>query len=396
MKNDLDELALSEHKRLKGKIEIKAKMNVTGKESLSIAYTPGVAAVCMEIAGDKRKVWDYTIKQNTVAIVSDGSAVLGLGDVGPEAAMPVMEGKAMLFKELAGVDGFPICLDTKDPDEIIRTVKNIAPVFGGINLEDIAAPKCFQIENQLQDLGIPVMHDDQHATAIVVYAAVFNAAKVVGKKFEDLEVVINGAGAAGIATAKMLGCAGMDKGAYRSVYNIVLCDSKGIISTDKKDLNEYKLEIARLTNKKNKKGGLAEAVKDADVFIGLSVANALTEEMVRSMNKNAIVFAMANPVPEIVPDIAKKAGAAVVGTGRSDFPNQINNVLAFPGVFRGALDAKALRITNGMKMAAALALADSTEPTKEKILPLTWEKGYVEKIASAVEKEAKKNNITRK
>ena len=396
MKNDLDELALSEHKRLKGKIEIKAKMNVTGKESLSIAYTPGVAAVCMEIARDRQKVWDYTIKQNTVAIVSDGSAVLGLGDVGPEAAMPVMEGKAMLFKELAGVDGFPICLDTKDPDEIIRTVKNIAPVFGGINLEDIAAPKCFQIENQLQDLGIPVMHDDQHATAIVVYAAVFNAAKVVGKKFEDLEVVINGAGAAGIATAKMLGCAGMDKGAYRSVYNIVLCDSKGIISTDKKDLNEYKLEIARLTNKKNKKGGLAEAVKDADVFIGLSVANVLTEEMVRSMNKNAIVFAMANPVPEIVPDIAKKAGAAVVGTGRSDFPNQINNVLAFPGVFRGALDAKALRITNGMKMAAALALADSTEPTKEKILPLTWEKGYVEKIASAVEKEAKKNNITRK
>ncbi len=396
MENDFNELALREHKRLKGKIEIRAKMTVTGKESLSVAYTPGVAAVSMEIAKDKKKVWDYTIKQNTVAIVSDGSAVLGLGDVGAEAAIPVMEGKAMLFKELAGVDGFPICVDTKDPDEIVKTVKNIAPVFGGINLEDIAAPKCFQIENQLQDLGIPVMHDDQHATAIVVYAAVFNAAKVAGKKFEDLEVVINGAGAAGIATAKMLGCVGMGKGAYMSVYNIVLCDSKGIISTDRKDLNEYKLEIARLTNRKNKKGGLAEAVKGADVFIGLSVANALTEEMVRSMNKNAIVFAMANPVPEIMPDMAKKAGASVVGTGRSDFPNQINNVLAFPGVFRGALDAKALRITNEMKMAAALALADSIKPTAEKILPLTWEKGYVEKIASAVEKEAKKNNITRK
>lgn len=396
MENDFNELALREHKRLKGKIEIKAKMKVTGKESLSVAYTPGVAAVSMEIAKDKKKVWDYTIKQNTVAIVSDGSAVLGLGDVGAEAAIPVMEGKAMLFKELAGVDGFPICVDTKDPDEIVKTVKNIAPVFGGINLEDIAAPKCFQIENQLQDLGIPVMHDDQHATAIVVYAAVFNAAKVAGKKFEELEVVINGAGAAGIATAKMLGCVGMGKGAYRSVYNIVLCDSKGIISTDRKDLNEYKLEIARLSNKKNKKGTLKDAIKDADVFIGLSVANVLTEEMVRSMNKNAIVFAMANPVPEIMPDTAKKAGASVVGTGRSDFPNQINNVLAFPGVFRGALDAKALRITNEMKMAAALALADSIKPTVEKILPLTWEKGYVEKIASAVEKEAKKNNITRK
>ncbi len=396
MKNDFDELALREHKRLKGKIEIRAKMRVTGKESLSIAYTPGVAAVSMEIARDKQKVWDYTIKQNTVAIVSDGSAVLGLGDVGPEAAMPVMEGKAMLFKELAEVDGFPICLDTKDPAEIIKTVRYIAPVFGGINLEDIAAPKCFQIEEQLQDLGIPVMHDDQHATAIVVYAAILNAAKAAGKKFEGLKVVINGSGASGIATGKMLGCVGMDKSAYRSVYNIVLCDSKGIISSDRKDLNEYKLEIVKVTNKENKRGSLAEAVKDADVFIGLSVGNVLTEEMVRSMNKNAIVFAMANPTPEIMPGIAKKAGAAVVGTGRSDFPNQINNVLAFPGVFRGALDAKAVRITNEMKMAAAQALADSIKPTVEKILPLTWEKGYVEKIALAVAQEATKRCITRK
>jgi len=393
---DFDKAALEMHKSKKGKIAVTSKVRILDKKDLSIAYTPGVAAVSKAIAADKRKVWDYTIKQNTVAIVSDGSAVLGIGDVGPEAALPVMEGKAMLFKEMAGVDAFPICLDTKDAEEIIRIVKAIAPVFGGINLEDIAAPKCFDIENRLQDLGIPVMHDDQHATAIVIQAALQNAAKVVGKKIEELRVVINGAGAAGLSTAKMLQCMNISKRICTSVRDIVMCDSKGIIDRNRTDLNRYKAEIAENTNKTNRKGALADAVEGADVFIGLSAPNVLTAEMIRSMNDDAIIFAMANPIPEIMPDVALKAGAKIVGTGRSDFPNQINNVLAFPGVFRGALDAGATKITNEMKIAAAHALAKAVNPRPDKILPSPLEKQYVKDIAAAVAREARQSGVTRK
>ena len=393
---DFDKAALEMHKSKKGKIAVTSKVRILDKKDLSIAYTPGVAAVSKAIAADKRKVWDYTIKQNTVAIVSDGSAVLGIGDVGPEAALPVMEGKAMLFKEMAGVDAFPICLATKDAEEIIRIVKAIAPVFGGINLEDIAAPKCFDIENRLQDLGIPVMHDDQHATAIVIQAALQNAAKVVGKKIEELRVVINGAGAAGLSTAKMLQCMNISKRICTSVRDIVMCDSKGIIDRNRTDLNRYKAEIAENTNKTNRKGALADAVEGADVFIGLSAPNVLTAEMIRSMNDDAIIFAMANPIPEIMPDVALKAGAKIVGTGRSDFPNQINNVLAFPGVFRGALDAGATKITNEMKIAAAHALAKAVNPRPDKILPSPLEKQYVKDIAAAVAREARQSGVTRK
>ncbi len=302
--------------------------------------------------------------------MTDGSAVLGIGNVGPEAALPVMEGKVMLFKEMAGIDAFPICLNTQDTEDIIKTVRNIAHVFGGINLEDIAAPKCFEIEARLQDLGIPVMHDDQHATAIVVQAALQNTAKVVGKKIEDLHVVINGAGAAGTSTAKMLQCINIDKRVCTSVADIIVCDSLGIISTDRKDLNPYKQEIAESTNKTGRRGTLEHAMKGADVFIGLSTGNVATQDMIRSMNDAGIVFAMANPTPEIMPDDAIKGGAVIVGTGRSDFPNQINNVLAFPGVFRGALDAKATKISNEMKIAAAHALAKSVKPKADKILGL--------------------------
>lgn len=393
---NIDKRALDEHRRLKGKIEIKAKMKVTGKESLSVAYTPGVAAVSKAIASDKSRVWDYTIKQNTIAVVSDGSAVLGLGDVGPEASMPVMEGKCMLFRELAGVDAFPVCLDTKDPQEIIKTVKYIAPVFGGINLEDIAAPKCFEIESQLQDLGIPVMHDDQHATAIVIHAALTNAAMVAGKKLSGLKIVINGAGAAGTATARFLSCEGADSGICTPVSDVVLCDSRGIISKERKDMNEYKKQMAETTNRFDKRGSLKDALKDSDVFIGLSAGNILTADMIRTMNSDPIIFAMANPVPEVMPDVALGAGAAIVGTGRSDFQNQINNVLAFPGVFRGALDSKATRITNGMKLAASRALSSFAKPKREKLLPYAWEKGYVRKVSAAVAKEAKKSGISRK
>ncbi len=393
---DFDKLALEMHKSKKGKIAVTSKVRILDKKDLSIAYTPGVAAVSKAIAADKSKAWDYTIKQNCVAVVTDGSAVLGIGDVGPEAALPVMEGKAMLFKEMAGVDAFPICLATKDAEEIIRIVKAIAPVFGGINLEDIAAPKCFEIEERLQDLGIPVMHDDQHATAIVIQAALQNAAKVVGKKIEELRVVINGAGAAGLSTAKMLQCMNISKRICTSVNDIVVCDSKGIISRSRTDLNDYKREMASNTNKLNKTGTLADAAEGADVFIGLSAPNVLTAEMVKTMNDDAIIFAMANPVPEIMPDIALKAGAKIVGTGRSDFPNQINNVLAFPGVFRGALDACATRITNEMKIAAAHALAKAVNPRPDKILPSPLEKQYVKDIAAAVAREAKQSGVTRK
>jgi len=392
---NLKEEALKLHKEHKGKLAVKSKVDVKTKEDLSLVYTPGVAEVSKEIAADPSKVYDYTMKSNSVAIVSDGSSVLGLKNIGAEASLPVMEGKAVLFKELADIDAFPICLKTQDDDEIINIVKNIAPVFGGINLEDINAPRCFRIEKELLDIGIPVMHDDQHGTAIVVLAALINAAKVVGKNIEDLKIVINGAGAAGTAVTKILLCLGIDRKICTSVKEIILCDSKGIIYKGRDNLNEFKQEMAKITNEQNRKGTLKDALKGADVFIGVSTANLLTADDLKVMNKDPIVFAMANPNPEIMPDEAKKV-AAVVGTGRSDFPNQINNSLAFPGVFRGALDSKATKINNEMKIAAAHALAGCVEPTKDNILPYTLDKNVVPKVAEAVAKVAKETGVCRK
>jgi len=391
---DIKEEALKLHKESKGKVATKSKVEVKTKEDLSLVYTPGVADVCMEIADKPETVYDYTMKSNSVAVVSDGSSVLGLGNIGAEASLPVMEGKAVLFKELAGLDAFPICIKTQNDDEIINIVKNIAPVFGGINLEDIKAPKCFKIEKELQDIGIPVVHDDQHGTAIVVLAALINAAKVVGKKIEDLKVVVNGAGSAGIAITKLLLCVGIDSKICTSVKEIIMCDSKGIIYEGRDNLNEVKQEIAKLTNKKKKEGSVKDALEGADVFIGVSVANLLTADDLKKMNENAIIFAMANPNPEIMPDEANKV-AAVVGTGRSDFPNQINNSLAFPGLFRGALDAKATKVNNEMKIAAAKALAGCVDPTNRNILPYTLDKSIVPKIANAVAKTAKETGVCR-
>lgn len=335
---DYNKAAIELHKRLKGKIEVTARAETNNKDELSTAYTPGVAEPCREIAKDIRKVYDYTRKGNLVAVVTDGSAVLGLGNIGPEAGMPVMEGKCVLFKNFAGVDAFPICLDTNDVDEIVETVKNIAPTFGGINLEDISAPRCFEIERRLQEeLDIPVFHDDQHGTAIVVSAGIINALRVVNKKIEDAQIVINGAGSAGIAICRML----MNMGAE----NIILVDKIGAICENMNGLNSEQEKMSKITNRDGKTGSLADVMQDADVFIGVSAPNIVTKEMVESMADDAIVFAMANPTPEIMPDLAKEAGARVVGTGRSDFPNQINNVIAFPGIFRGALDAMASSIT---------------------------------------------------
>ena len=392
---NLREQALKLHKDNKGKLAVKSKVTVATKEDLSLVYTPGVAEVCREIAQNKDLVYDYTMKPNAVAVVTDGSAVLGLGNIGPEAALPVMEGKSILFKELADIDAFPICLNTQDEDEIISIVKNIAPVFGGINLEDISAPKCFRIERELQDIGIPVMHDDQHGTAIVILAALINAAKVLGKTIDDIKVVINGAGAAGLAVAKLLECHGIDEKMCISVKEIIVCDTKGIIYDGRSDLNEYKKELAKYTNRMKRKGTLQDALKGADAFIGLSKGNLLKADDLRVMNKNAIVFAMANPVPEISYDEAIKV-AKVVGTGRSDFPNQISNSLVFPGVFRGALDAKAIRINDTMKIAAAHALAGCINPTVDNILPYTLDKGVVLKIAEAVRRKAVETGVVRK
>lgn len=368
--------ALNFHKGLKGKIAIVPKVDIKTRRELSLAYTPGVAYPCVEIAKDKKKVYKYTIKSNTVAVVTDGSAVLGLGDIGAEAALPVMEGKAVLFKRFGGIDAFPICLATKDVDEIVEIVKLIAPVFGGINLEDISAPRCFDIEKRLIDeLDIPVMHDDQHGTAIVVLAALINALKIT-KKDRGVRIAISGAGAAGIAVAKILLNCGFK--------NIILCDRAGIIYRGRKEnMNKYKIEISKKTNKERIRGSLADAMKGADVFIGVSTPGIVSKEMIRSMNKNPIVFAMANPVPEIMPNEAKKAGAAVIATGRSDFPNQINNVLAFPGVFKGALKTRT-KITDEIKIAAAYALAKSIKPTKEKIIPSVFDKGVADSVARAV------------
>ncbi len=392
----LKEEALEFHRKKRGKLAIKSKVPIKTRHDLSLAYTPGVADVSMAIAEDKRRVYDYTMKGNTVAVVTDGSAVLGLGDIGPEAAMPVMEGKCVLFKELANVDAFPICLATQDTQEIINIVKIISPGFGGVNLEDIAAPRCFEVEAALQDIGIPVFHDDQHGTAIVMHAALVNASKVVGKKIEELRVVVNGAGAAGISIAKLLTCFEISEHVCTSVKDVILCDTKGTIYDGREVDNKYKEELAKITNKRKIQGSLEDAMKGADVFIGVSKGNVVSRDMVRSMAPNAIVFAMANPTPEIMPQDAKEAGAVIVGTGRSDFPNQINNSLVFPGVFRGALDAKATRINNEMKLAAARALAGSVEPTADRILPNSLDRTVPKKIAEAVKKQARKEKVTRK
>ncbi|MBI2558774.1 NADP-dependent malic enzyme [Candidatus Woesearchaeota archaeon] len=392
---NLKEEALNLHRANHGKLATKSKVKVTTKEDLSLVYTPGVAEVCREIAANKSTVYDYTMKANSVAVVTDGSAVLGLGDIGAEASLPVMEGKCILFKELANIDAFPICLRTQNDKEIISIVKNIAPAFGGMNLEDISAPRCFTIENELQHIGIPVMHDDQHGSAIVVLAALINAAKAVGKHIENLKVVINGAGAAGMATAKLLICLGIDKKICTCVRELVLCDSKGIIYDGRPDLSEFKKQMARITNRSKRQGTLKNALEGADVFIGLSRGNLLTAEDLKVMNKEAIVFAMANPTPEISFDEAIKV-AKVVGTGRSDFPNQINNSLAFPGIFRGALDAKATKINSEMKIAAAHAIANCVKPTKDRVLPYTLDKIVVPKVAEAVKKAAMDSGIVRK
>jgi malate dehydrogenase (oxaloacetate-decarboxylating) len=384
---DINQESIRLHEIKKGKIEVNSKVPLKNKHDLSLAYTPGVAQVCRDIHKDKSKVFDLTIKQNTVAVVTDGSAVLGLGNIGPEAALPVMEGKAVLFKEFGRIDAFPICLSTQDTKEIIETVKRIAPVFGGINLEDISAPRCFEIEDLLQDLGIPVFHDDQHGTAVVVLAGLMNACKVVGKRLNELKVVMSGAGAAGIAIAKILS---------NKVNDIILCDSKGAISKERKDLNSIKKDMLKITNKDNVKGTLMDAVKEADVFIGVSVAGIMTKDMVKSMNKDSIIFALANPDPEIMPDDAKEAGAMIIATGRSDFPNQVNNVLAFPGIFRGALDAKAISINEEMKAAAAKALANHVKiPNKELILPNPLDKEVGKIIGKAVKKTAIETGVVR-
>ncbi len=390
----LQEDALELHKKLKGKIEVRSKEPLT-KESLKLLYTPGVAEPCIQIAKDESKVWEYTGKWNSVAVVSDGSSILGLGNIGPLAGLPVMEGKAVLFKELAGIDAIPIVLGTQNTEEIIKTVKNIAPSFGGINLEDIAAPRCFEIEKRLQDIGIPVFHDDQHGTEVVVTAALLNSCRVLKKNLADLTVVISGAGAAGISIAKMLTCIGFDNNVCSSVKNLILCDSKGIVHKGRKDLDESKKEVLKITNKTNKTGGLSEALAGADVFIGVSKPGLLTKDMIKTMNKNPIIFAMANPVPEIMPAEATDACAAIVGTGRSDFPNQINNSLAFPGIFRGALDSRAKKITTEMRMAAAKALSSFVKsPHKSSILPHALDKESVKNIASAVKKAAKEEGVS--
>ena len=380
-----DEKALKLHADLKGKLSTEAKYHVKTREDLSLAYTPGVAKPCVEIANNPEDVYKYTWKGNTVAVVSDGSAVLGLGNIGAKAAMPVMEGKAVLFKEFGNVNAVPICLDTQDPDEIVDTVVRITPGFGGINLEDISAPRCFEIENRLKEiLDIPVFHDDQHGTAIVVLAGIINALKVVGKEKENCKVVVNGDGSAGIAIAKLLLKYGFK--------DVTICGLYGILSKDIKDLNWAQKEMAEVTNLSGQNGVLADAMKSADIFIGVSAPNIVSEEMVASMNKDAILFAMANPTPEIMPDLAKKAGARVVGTGRSDFPNQVNNVVAFPGIFKGALEGRAKQITEEMKLAAAHAIASlvpDSELNEDNILPEAFNPDVADVVSKAVKDNIK-------
>jgi len=384
--------SLNLHKRLKGKVRVQGKMDVRTIDDLSLVYSPGVAEPCRAIHADPKTVYDYTIKGNTVAIVTDGSAVLGLGNIGAHAAIPVMEGKAMLFKRFANIDAFPICLDTQDTDEIVRAVQMIAPVFGGVNLEDIAAPRSFEVERRLQDLGIPVFHDDQHGTAIVVLAALMNAAKVVKKSVFNLKVVINGAGAAGVAISRLLTCQdNQNSDSCVAIKEMIICDSKGIISKHRTDLNDSKKELLNYTNLNNLQGTVKDAIRDADVFIGVSVGDLLTADDISTMAKDSVIFALANPTPEIMPDEAKRGGAAVVGTGRSDLPNQINNVLGFPGIFRGALDVRAKQITSEMKLAAAFAIADFLpNPTAEMVIPPTLNESVAWKVADAVKKAANK------
>ncbi|MCL2859683.1 MAG: NADP-dependent malic enzyme [Oscillospiraceae bacterium] len=378
------EESLEVHRKLKGKVETISKCSLNNKNDLSLYYTPGVAEPCREIAKNKNDVYQYTIKSNTIAVITDGSAVLGLGNIGPYAGLPVMEGKSILFKEFGGVNAFPICLDTQDTEEIIKTIVNIAPVFGGINLEDISAPRCFEIEERLKELlDIPVFHDDQHGTAIVVLAGIINSLKIIGKKREECKVVINGAGAAGVAVAKILLADGFK--------DIIMCNSKGIIYKGKENLNWMIEKMAEVTNLSHKTGTLKEAMEGADIFIGVSAPNCVTEEMVASMNKDAIVFAMANPVPEIMPDIAKQAGARIVGTGRSDFPNQVNNVLAFPGIFKGALEVGAKKITEEMKLAASYAIAGlipDEELSENNIIPDALDERVAQSVSEAVKKRA--------
>lgn len=382
---DFDQRSLLLHEQLRGKIGIYGKLPVESRDDLSVAYTPGVARPCEVISQDVTKARDLTIKRNTVAVVSDGSAVLGLGNIGPHAAIPVMEGKALLFRKFADIDAWPICLDTQDAAEIVETVRRIAPAFGGINLEDISAPRCFAIESQLQDLGIPVFHDDQHGTAIVLLAALLNAAQVVGRPLKELRVVINGAGAAGTAIARLLRCVGHDPSVCVPVREIIVCDSQGAIHQGREGLSEAKQELLRYTNPNHVAGTLAEVLAGQDVFIGVSKGNLLSGDDIRRMADHPIILAMANPIPEIMPDDARAAGAAVVGTGRSDFPNQVNNVLAFPGIFRGALDAAAEQITEPMKNAAAKALANCIEtPTADCVLPDPLDLTVAPRVAAAV------------
>lgn len=374
------EKALTLHREWNGKLDTTPKCHVNSREDLAIAYTPGVAEPCKVIAKNKEEAYHYTIKANTVAVVSDGSAVLGLGNIGPEAAMPVMEGKAVLFKEFGNVNAFPICLDTQDTEEIIQTVINIAPAFGGINLEDISAPRCFEIEERLKKaLSIPVFHDDQHGTAIVVLAGIINSLKVVGKSKEECHIVVNGAGSAGIAITRLLLRYGFK--------DVVMCDKSGILSKNSDDLNWMQKKMMEVTNLSGKTGTLADALKGADIFVGVSAPGIVTEEMVASMNHDSILFAMANPVPEIMPDLAKKAGARVVGTGRSDFPNQVNNVVAFPGIFKGALEGRATQITEEMKLAAANAIAglvDEKDLNENNIMPEAFDPRVAEVVSNAV------------
>lgn len=377
---DIKELSVKKHKEWQGKIEIISRAKITNREELAVAYTPGVAQPCLEIQKDKSLSYELTRRGNLVAVITDGTAVLGLGDIGPEAAMPVMEGKCALFKEFAGVDAFPICIDSKDTDEIVRTIQNIAKSFGGINLEDISAPRCFEIEKRLREsLDIPVFHDDQHGTAIVVGAAVINSLKLAKKAIGKVTIVINGAGAAGIAIAKLLLLLG--------VGNLIMCDKYGILYRGGEFLNEAHRQIAEVTNKENKKGLLSDALVSADIFVGVSKPGLLTSDMIKSMAEKPIIFAMANPTPEIMPDEAKAAGAFIVGTGRSDFPNQINNVLAFPGIFKGALSIRAKEITEEMKLAAAYGIAEivnENELTPEFILPDPFDPRVAPKVAKAV------------
>ncbi|MDR1800498.1 MAG: NAD-dependent malic enzyme [Lachnospiraceae bacterium] len=383
--------AIKKHAEWKGKIEVVSRCTLENKDDLSIAYTPGVAAPCLEINKDIDKSYEYTRRPNLVAVVTDGTAVLGLGDIGPEAGMPVMEGKCVLFKSFADVDAFPLCVRSKEVDDIVNTVALIAGSFGGVNLEDISAPRCFEIERKLKErCDIPIFHDDQHGTAVVTLAAMLNALKLTGKSLDEIRVVTSGAGAAGIAIIKLLISLGLS--------DVIMCDRTGAIYEGREKLNSEKEEIAKITNRKMVKGTLADALKDADVFIGVSAPNCVTPEMVKSMKKDPIIFAMSNPVPEIMPDLAKEAGAAIVGTGRSDFANQINNVLAFPGIFRGALDVRASDINDDMKIAAARAIADYVPADKlnaDYIIPSALDRGVAAKVAEAVAEAARKTGVAR-